>query len=118
MIELNYLIHDMEEEIAKWADCIIEVMQPRVLTLEEAENRIGDYIHIEVRGKNIGEYRMLGVLDSYSRKCRYFYVMHPGNTHRSPYSYNTINIQWRPWSAQPTKEQMRNTPWEGDDDAE
>jgi len=105
-----------EEDTSALSDLIIEAMKPRVLTLEEAEDRLGDYIHIEVRGRNIGEYRMLGELDSYSRKYRYLYVLHPGNTHSTPYSYKTINKEWRPWSAQPTEEQMRDTKWEDSDE--
>lgn len=97
---------------------LLKDQEARVMTLEEAENRIGDYIHIEIKGKNVGEYRMLGELDSYSRKYRYLYVLHPGKTHSTPYSYNTINKKWRPWSAHPTEEQMRDTKWEGDSDAE
>lgn len=97
---------------------LLKEQEARVMTLEEAENRIGDYIHIEIKGKNVGEYRMLGELDSYSRKYRYLYVLHPGKTHSTPYSYNTINKKWRPWSAHPTEEQMRDTKWEGDSDAE
>lgn len=107
-----------EEDTSALADLIIEAMKPRVLTLEEAEDRIGDYIHIEIKGKNVGEYRMLGELDSYSRKYRYLYVLHPGGAHCTPYSYNFINKIWRPWSAQPTEEQMRETPWEGEEDHE
>lgn len=100
--------------LAADALALLKEQEARVMTLEEAENRIGDYIHIEIKGKNVGEYRMLGELDSYSRKYRYLYVLHPGKTHSTPYSYNTINKEWRPWSAHPTEEQMRDTPWEGE----
>lgn len=106
------------QRICRDALALLGAQKPRVLTLEEAEGRIGDYIHIEVRGRNIGEYRMLGELDSYSRKYRYLYVLHPGETHCTVYSYNFINKTWRPWSARPTEEQMRETPWEGDKNAE
>lgn len=107
------LTHTLRNALA-----LLKEQEARVMTLEEAENRIGDYIHIEIKGKNVGEYRMLGELDSYSRKYRYLYVLHPGGAHCTPYSYNFINKIWRPWSAQPTEEQMRETPWEGEEDHE
>lgn len=107
------------DEWAMIADALalLKEQEPRVMTLEEAENRIGDCIYIEIREKNIGEYRMIGELDSYSRKYKYLYVMHPGETHCHPYSYNLLNKIWRIWSAKPTEQQMRDTPWEGEKDA-
>lgn len=119
--ELKGLINSCvgREEIDLVCREVIEYLQkqePRVMTLEEAENRIGDCIYIEIREKNIGEYRMIGELDSYSRKYKYLYVMHPGETHCHPYSYNLLNKIWRTWSAKPTEQQMRDTPWEGEEE--
>ena len=100
-------------ELASDALALLKEQEPRILSLEEAEDRLGDCIHIEIKGKNVGEYRMLGELDGYSRKYRYLYVLHPGGTHCIPYSYNLINKIWRAWSARPTEEQRKAVKWDG-----
>lgn len=41
-----------------------------------------------------------------------------GKLHTASASRSDYGERWRAWSAQPTEEQMRETPWEGEEDHE
>lgn len=91
---------------------LLREQEARVMTLEELQaietpwNRnTPPYLFVEKRSPTEGRWMSWGFMHD----C----VILPGTM-----GVQNYGSKWRVWNLQPTPEQMRETPWEGDNDAE
>lgn len=102
-----------EEKLAADAIALLKEQEPRVMTLEELQaietpwNRnTPPYLWVEGRSATT-ESRWM------SWGFMHDFVRLPGTM-----GVQNYGSKWRVWTLQPTPEQMRETPWEGEEDHE
>lgn len=91
---------------------LLKAQGPRPMTAEELENALDTVVWIETKGLQKNSSSQYAILESYSRKYGYFYLLHLRNEHPSVYPYTKINKTWRPWNIRPTEEQRKAVKWE------
>ena len=97
------LVHDALE--------LLKSYEPHVMTQEELENAIDSVVWIETKDLQENSSSQYALLESYSRKYGYFYLLHLRNEHPSVYPYTNINKTWRPWNIRPTDERRKAVKW-------
>ena len=109
-------LHDarvLEQIMEKSKADFLELLQgPRPMTAEELENALDTVVWIETKDLQENSSSQYALLESYSRKYGYFYLLHLRNEHPSVYPYTNINKTWRPWNIRPTDEQRKAVAWE------
>lgn len=106
------------QRLAEDALALLKAQEPRVLTLDEVLNA-EDFVWAEIWTPGDRRWCLI-----YARINKSIYddilMLHEDNGFRWTRLESKYNMNggWRCWSARPTEEQRRNTPWEGDSDAE
>lgn len=98
------------EHLCGDALALLKEQEPRVLTLEELQaietpwNRnTPPYLFVEKRSSTEARWMSWG-------------FMHDGVRLPGTIGVQNYGTKWRVWNLQPTPEQMRDTPWEGEND--
>lgn len=91
----------------------IDANAPRVLTLEEVKDSIGEAIYFESRGTYMGKivFPILPALFTQHGLMRY---VHPQSSHYSELGLHDYGKVWRCWNARPTDEQRKKVKWDAD----
>lgn len=92
---------------------LLKAQQARLMTAEELENALDTVVWIETKDLQENSSSQYALLESYSRKYGYFYLLHLRKEHPSVYPYTNINKTWRPWNIRPTDEQRKAVKWDG-----
>ena len=90
----------------------LDAQTPRVLTLEEIKSESRDFMYLDWnRSSELGYFDIFPVLLTLASPMFIRFAERNGQKFRlKPKDYNKT---WRCWSAKPTDEQRRETPWEG-----
>lgn len=95
---------------------LLKAQEPRVLTLDEVLNA-EDFVWAEIWTPGDRRWCLI-----YARINKSIYddilMLHEDSGFRWTRLESNYNMKggWRCWSARPTEEQRKNTPWEGEDD--
>lgn len=110
--ECPYYRAGCSPQLIRDALALLKEQEPRVMTLEELQaietpwNRnTPPYLFVEKRSPTEGRWMSWG-------------FMHDCVILSGTMGVQNYGSKWRVWTLQPTPEQMRNTKWEGDSDAE
>lgn len=105
-----------EEKLAADALALLKEQEPRVMTMEELldvgrvwESSAPPYLWLD---KNRSIYNTI------SFWCAWRDIFEMIHGRHDKYTDENYGSEWRCWTSRPTPEQMRETPWEGDSDAE
>lgn len=93
---------------------LLKEQEARVLTLDETIASCENPVWLEENTLQ-GSYGAWGVVKSLHEK---YNAVNIGGVRFGYWPRAKYNISWRCWSARPTEEQMRDTPWEVTEDAE
>lgn len=105
-----YYDHGCEGQLYRDALALLKEQEPRVMTRKEIENSGGTEFYSEHKDE---EYMYLDHTEGPA------YIM--GNMERLPLNrlrWGDYGRTWRCWTSRPTPEQMRETKWEGAENAD
>lgn len=96
----------------KWADDCLELLkeqEPRVLTLNEVEDKLDDVVWMEEPGcENLSA--NFAVIAAYSTKYNKVYAYF-FSTRKKEFEYGEYNKTWRCWSAKPSDAERKAVAW-------
>ena len=103
--------HEEEEvrDLAHTALLMLEEQEPRVMTFEEIKDNIGVPVWVEYADDE--NWNGYGVPTAGNEVYIMIFGVNAHCMHNAP----SDNVKWRCWTSRPTPEQMRDTPWEGED---
>lgn len=109
---------DCLRDVVDWIDdalALLKAQEPRVLTLEEAVNRLKEPVFLEWKTKSRQSYTGWVLVYDVQKGMGITGVRmgltQPGHI-TSWYPIDLYDIKWRCWSSRPTDEQMEGTPWQ------
>ena len=90
---------------------LLKAQEPRVMTLEELKNKIGEPIYFESHGTYMGKdgFWILPALFTPNGLMRY---VHPLSSRYSELGLDCYGKIWRCWTSRPTDEQRKAVKWE------
>ena len=104
-----------KEKLCNDAIELLKAQEPRVLTLEEAANRLKEPVFLEWKTKRRQSYTGWVLVYDVQKGMGITGVRmgltQPGHI-TSWYPIDLYDIKWRCWSAKPSDDQMEGTPWE------
>lgn len=103
-----------EEKLASDALTLLKEQEPRVMTIDETIASHDNPVWLEENTLQ-GSYGAWGVVKGVHEK---YNAVNIGGVRFGYWPRAKYNISWRCWNARPSPEQMRETPWEGEKDAE
>lgn len=88
---------------------LLKAQEPRVLTLNEVEDKLDDVVWIEEPGcENLSA--NFAVIAAYSRKYNKVYAYF-FSTSKKEFEYGEYNKTWRCWSAKPSDAERKAVAW-------
>lgn len=96
-------------DIIEYAIDLLKAQEPRVLTLNEVEDKLDDVVWIEEPGcENLSA--NFAVIAAYSRKYNKVYAYF-FSTSKKEFEYGEYNKTWRCWSAKPSDAERKAVAW-------